>query len=127
MNPFLDTSNPSVDPKSPQFNQEEWLRAVTSIKSRDPERFPERLAGVAYRNLSVDGSRGRTDYQRTFGNYPIALLSAAKKLVCSTNETRVHILKGFDGLVRNGEMLLVLGRPGRHVAPTIHNNDLTSD
>lgn len=111
-NPFLDAGNPLIDPNSPQFKQKEWLRAVMSIKSRDPERFPERLAGVAFRDLSVDGFRKYTDYQRTFGNYPLAMLSAAKTLVAKTRKTRVHILKDFDGLVRNGEMLLVLGRPG---------------
>lgn len=111
-NPFLDTSNPFIDPNSPQFKQKEWLRVVTSLKSRDPDRFPERLAGVAFQDLSVDGFREDTDYQRTFGNYPLALLTAAKKLIGQTRKIRVHILRDFDGLVKNGEMVLVLGRPG---------------
>ncbi|KAF2852399.1 ABC transporter-like protein [Plenodomus tracheiphilus IPT5] len=112
INPFLDTGNPQVDPNSPQFKQKEWLRAVMSIKSRDPDRFPERLAGVAYQDLSVDGFREHTDYQRTFGNYPLALLSTAKKLLGKVRNIQVHILKDFEGLVKSGEMLLVLGRPG---------------
>lgn len=128
VNPFLDKGNPLVDPSSPEFNQKEWLRTVMRVKSRDPERFPKRIAGVGYRDLSVDGSGEQTDYyQRTFGNYPLALLGATRKLVGTTRKTRVRILEGFDGLVKSGEMLLVLGRPGRQVSHMLDTKRLTTD
>lgn len=35
------------------------------LKSRDPERYPERVAGVSYRNLNVHGFGSLTDYQKS--------------------------------------------------------------
>lgn len=34
------------------------------LESRDPERYPKRVAGVAYRNLNVHGFGTLTDYQK---------------------------------------------------------------
>lgn len=112
-NPFTDTDNSLLDPKSPQFNHREWLRAVTAFKACNSEKSSPRVVGVAYRDLSVYGLGKRTDYQRTFGNYPLALLTQLKQWVTRTSDPDVCILTCFDGLVRSGETLLVLGRPGR--------------
>ena len=35
------------------------------LKSRDPERYPERVAGVSYRDLNVHGFGSLTDYQKS--------------------------------------------------------------
>lgn len=112
-NPFLDSSNPFLDPAAPQFRYAEWLTALTAIKSRDTRRYPERAAGVAFRDLSVDGPGEHNNYQKTFGNYPLAIWDAFKQLITTFQPSKVNILQEFDGLVRSGETLLVLGRPGR--------------
>jgi ATP-binding cassette, subfamily G (WHITE), member 2, PDR len=115
INPFLRPENPLLDPNSGKFSSKAWLRTLISIMSRDPEQYPKATAGVAYKNLSAYGFGGPTDYQKTFGNYPWKVLSLFKKLVGKTQKTRIQILRDLDGLVERGEMLLVLGRPGRQV------------
>jgi hypothetical protein len=115
INPFVALENPLLDPASVHFNPKTWLRTLMSIKSRDPERYPKRVAGVAYRGLSAHGFGEPTDYQKTFGNYPLAILNVFKKLVGTTRKTRIQILRDFDGVVKSGEMLVVVGRPGRQV------------
>ena len=112
-NPFLGSENPLLDPNSGKFSSKAWLQALMSITSRDPERYPKRVAGVAYRNLSAYGFGEPTDYQKTFGNYPLKVLSSLKKLVGKVQKTRIQILRNLDGLVKSGEILVVLGRPGR--------------
>lgn len=71
-------------------------------------RYAPKAFGVAFQNLSVYGYKTSTDYQHTFGNYPATLLIKA----FGHAKEQVNILNSFDGLVRQGEMLLVLGRPG---------------
>ncbi|KAL9122094.1 MAG: hypothetical protein Q9187_001354 [Circinaria calcarea] len=69
---------------------------------------------VSYRNLTVYGFGSATDYQKTFANYPLTFLNALGMLlgVQRSQKSQIDILRRFEGLVRGGEMLLVLGRPG---------------
>lgn len=115
INPFVGSEHPLLNPNSGKFSSKAWLKTLMSITSRDPERYPKRVAGVAYKNLSAHGFGEPTDYQKTFGNYPFELPSLAKRLVGKGKKTRIQILRDFDGLVKSGEMLVVLGRPGRQV------------
>lgn len=63
-NAFLDTTDPSLDPNSGQFKPEKWVRTLVGLQSRDPERYPQRVAGVAFKNLNVHGFGSLTDYQK---------------------------------------------------------------
>lgn len=113
INPFSGSDNPALDPHSSEFSIAAWLQAVMSITSRDPEKYPHGVAGVAYQDLSAHGVGEATDYQKTFGNYPLEVVKFAKKLMSQGESAKIQILRDFEGLVRSGEMLLVLGRPGR--------------
>ncbi len=113
INPFEETDNPILNPGSEKFNYQAWMKTVLAIHSRDPERFPKRVAGVAYKNLSAHGFGEATDYQKTFGNYPLEIPSLLKRMSGRRQQTKIQILRNFDGLIRSGEMLVVLGRPGR--------------
>lgn len=81
INPFTGTDEPSLDPMSGKFSPEAWTRTLIGLEhiprfwtirssfcvrleSRDPERYPKRVAGVSYRNLSVHGFGNLTDYQK---------------------------------------------------------------
>lgn len=119
VNPFIGSGNPLLDSNSASFSLKTWLQAVMSITTGDSGRSPRAVAGVAYRNLSAHGVGEATDYQKTFGNYPLKLFNFAKRLLGIERQTRIQILRGFDGLVKSGEMLVVLGRPGRQVATKI--------
>jgi ATP-binding cassette, subfamily G (WHITE), member 2, PDR len=112
INPFLGSEDPTLDPSSEKFSAKAWVKTLVSIASRDPERYPERTAGVSYRNLSCHGYGNATDYQKTFGNYPLEAAGIFNKLT-GRGQTKIQILRNFDGLAKSGEMLVVLGRPGR--------------
>lgn len=114
VNPFdQDNTNPLLDPRSDKFSPRAWTRTVVGIQSRDPDRYPARVAGIAYTNLSAHGFGEATDYQKTFGNYPLETGEIFRRLIGRRQQTKIQILREFDGLIRSGEMLVVLGRPGR--------------
>jgi ATP-binding cassette subfamily G (WHITE) protein 2 (PDR) len=112
INPFLgDVRDPQLDPFSGKFAVRKWVQHMIGLSSRDPDKYPGRTAGVSFRNLNVHGFGSPTDYQKTFGNYPLELASIYNKLR-GQKQTKIQILRDFDGLVKSGEMLVVLGRPG---------------
>ncbi|TVY45496.1 ZEB2-regulated ABC transporter [Lachnellula subtilissima] len=112
VNPFNGSDNPALDPLSGKFSYRAWVKTLVGLQSRDPERYPERVAGVAYRNLGAYGFGESTDYQKTFGNYPLEAAGLFRRIIGKRQQTKIQILRDFDGLIRSGEMLVVLGRPG---------------
>jgi ATP-binding cassette subfamily G (WHITE) protein 2 (PDR) len=54
INPF-ETDNPVLDPSSDRFSARAWTKNLVGIQSRDPERYPGRTAGIAYKNISAHG------------------------------------------------------------------------
>src|SRR2546423_9226721 len=73
INTFLGSDNATLDPHSGKFNARKWVENLVGLVSRDPERYPSRTAGVSFRNLNVHGFGTTTDYQKTFGNYPLEI------------------------------------------------------
>ena len=115
-NPFISTKEEStLNPHSPNFRSRDWMKNLLALTSRDPERYPQRAAGMSFRNLSVHGFGSPTDYQKDVFN---SILQAGHlfRLAAGTAKQKIQILRDFDGLVKSGEMLVVLGRPGRYAA-----------
>ncbi|PLB37099.1 pleiotropic drug resistance family ABC transporter [Aspergillus candidus] len=113
INTFLNPSeNPELDPHSDQFNSRKWTKNLLQVTSRDPERYPRRTAGVSFRNLSAFGYGTAADYQADVGNMWLKGVGWLRGLLGWRNKVRIDILRNFEGYVRNGEMLVVLGRPG---------------
>ncbi|CAL5866766.1 uncharacterized protein PFLUO_LOCUS976 [Penicillium psychrofluorescens] len=111
-NPFASTKEEStLNPASPNFKAKNWMKNLLAITSRDPERYPQRNAGVAFRNLSVHGFGSPTDYQKDVFN-SVLQVGALARMLTGTGKQKIQILQDFDGLVKSGEMLVVLGRPG---------------
>ncbi len=108
---FIIEKDSQYDPFSENFNVKAWVRRLTGVISRDPENHPQRTAGISFRNLNVHGYGSDTGYQGTVGNMPVRSFGALKDLITG-NKRKVDILKGFDGLIEAGEMLVVLGPPG---------------
>ena len=113
INPFL-AQDSHLDPKSPDFEPESWVKALLHTFSKDPSKHPRYTAGVSWRNLSVHGFSDPTEFQKDVFNVvwrsPLAALNWFAK-----RKQKVKIISDFDGLVKSGELLLVLGRPGRYV------------
>lgn len=81
-NPFLSSDDPALDPNSGQFRPEAWIRTLIGITSRDPQRYPQRTAGVSYRNLNVHGFGSLTDYQKYCFSLPWAVSLPGIKDLC---------------------------------------------
>lgn len=115
-NPFLFTKEgSSLNPHSPNFRSRDWMKNLLALTTRDPERYPQRAAGMSFRNLSVHGFGSPTDYQKDVFN-SVLQLGHLFRLAAGTAKQKIQILRDFDGLVKSGEMLVVLGRPGRYAA-----------
>jgi ABC-type multidrug transport system ATPase subunit len=80
------------------------------LQSSD-DRFLARTAGIAFRNLSAHGFGAATDYQKSVGNVMLEGVGLVRRLM-GVGQQRIDILRNFDGLLKPGEMLVVLGPPG---------------
>lgn len=117
VNTFLDpTTDPELDPNSDQFKSRKWVRNLLHVTSRDPDRYPRRTAGVSFRNLNVFGYGTAADYQMDVGNIWLKALGWFRSALGVGEKLRIDILRDFEGIVNTGDMLVVLGRPGRYVA-----------
>ncbi|KAJ5131211.1 CDR ABC transporter [Penicillium bovifimosum] len=111
-NTFLETKeDSSLNPHSENFKAKSWMKNFLAITSRDPERYPTRQAGLSFTNLSVHGFGSPTDYQKDVAN-SVLEVGALFRALTGTGKQKIQILREFDGLVKSGEMLVVLGRPG---------------
>ena len=108
-NPFLAGPDSPLNPASENFSGREWAKAIAEMVSQDGGSF--RKAGVCFQNMNVYGYGQSTDYQGDVANVWLSLAGNIRNLVGS-NRTRIDILRQFDGLVHQGEMLVVLGPPG---------------
>jgi ATP-binding cassette, subfamily G (WHITE), member 2, PDR len=109
---FNPKQDSDLDPYSANFSSKAWARKIVDIASRDANKTL-RKAGIAYRNLSVHGFGSDTDFQATVSNVFISGIGMLKDAMSSKKKGKIQILSGFDGLVESGEMLIVLGPPGR--------------
>lgn len=111
-NPFIGTPDESLNPLSGKFDYKKWIHSILAITSRDPERYPTRTAGISFTNLNVHGYGSAADHQKTVGNVLLDVPSMIAGFFGRKGK-RVDILRDFEGVVRQGEMLVVLGPPGR--------------
>ena len=107
--PNDDLEDATLDPSSASFSLEKWLRAAVSDASQHGLSTPS--GGILFRNLTVSGSGSALQLQPTVGSVLTAPLRIASLLRHRRVEPR-RILHGFDGVMKTGELLLVLGRPG---------------
>lgn len=113
VNPFDDHKISALDPFSCDFDAEEWAKHFFHTIGSDPERYPQRTAGVSYRDVAVFGFGSDTDYQKDVVNVMYHAVNVIKESF--RPKRRVPILTEFDGLIKSGEMCVVLGRPGRYI------------
>lgn len=111
-NPFNAELGSYLDPNSERFRPRAWAETLVSLKSEDSDGYPQRTAGISFQNLNVHGFGTPTDYQKTVGNIWLQTASLVRKITRTDNPRKIEILKDFNGLVRSGEMLVVLGPPG---------------
>ncbi|KAL1881468.1 hypothetical protein VTK73DRAFT_3530 [Phialemonium thermophilum] len=110
-NPFLASNdeNSPLNPNGPRFSARAWAKAVVDMISSRGHKM--RTSGVAFQNLNVYGFGTPTDYQKDFVNVWLEAIGLPRKIL-GHGKRRIDILRDFDGVVKNGEMLVVLGPPG---------------
>ena len=69
----------------------------------------QRRAGIVWKNLKVCGSGSAINLQKNVGSLLMAPLRMNEFFGHGPEKT---ILNEFDGVLKSGEMLVVLGRPG---------------
>jgi ATP-binding cassette subfamily G (WHITE) protein 2 (PDR) len=96
-----------LDPNSEKFDAKVWARQFyNALYACDTAR----VMGVAYENLNVFGYGSDTDFQNSVGNWPWKLPELAHRITGVRKQK--GILRDFEGLIRPGEMVCVLGPPG---------------
>lgn len=96
------------DPQSPKFDLRKWVRMTLQLA--DDKGLKQKRAGVVFSNVNISGSGAAINTQSTVGSALRAPLELAD-MFRGTKQPR-HILHNFDGLMKSGELLIVLGRPG---------------
>jgi ABC-type glutathione transport system ATPase component len=101
-----------LDPNSSNFDPRAWVKAFVKLVEAEDGSAPPRSLGVAFKNLNVFGWGSGAEHQKTFVDYPIDAVKFVVGLLGGGNKRRVDILRNFEGVVEQGELLLVLGPPG---------------
>ncbi|KAK2591717.1 Multidrug resistance protein [Conoideocrella luteorostrata] len=96
--PDTEPSKTAENGASGRARLREWLRAK--------QNHQQLQIGVSFRNLECIGRCVSAQPQATY------ISALARLLRASRSQEEVRILSDFEGLIRPGEMLLVLGRPG---------------
>ncbi|KAJ5753917.1 uncharacterized protein N7511_008070 [Penicillium nucicola] len=99
----------TLDPQSGNFDLRKWLKLAFKDLSRDGSQG--HTSDVIFKNLNIYGSGAALQYQDTVSSTLSAPLRIPQ-LFRGNKSPQRRILKDFNGLMKSGELLLVLGRPG---------------
>ncbi|KAI0342389.1 pleiotropic drug resistance ABC transporter [Trametopsis cervina] len=100
----------AAPPGDGPFDLERFLRRLMKQIDKS-ENHVQRELGVHFKDLTVTGLGASVSHQPTVGS--LFSPSAQMEGIHAMRHPAVRpILEGFEGVVRPGEMLLVLGRPG---------------
>jgi ATP-binding cassette subfamily G (WHITE) protein 2 (PDR) len=112
--PIGDNVNPKLDPELPEFDSRYWVRNTRKIIDLDPNKYKIATLGVAYKNLRAYGTATDADYQANFGNAVGKYVGRAFDIISgrAKRQEQFDILKPMDGVIKPGELTVVLGRPG---------------
>lgn len=105
----IDEYDTVYDPEHHNFDLSKWLHRF--IGQLQEQGLTARRTGVTYRNLDVFGSGSALQLQQTVGSVLMAPARLGEFFSFGKKEPK-HILHGFEGLLKEGELLVVLGRPG---------------
>lgn len=103
----IDDGHPAIDPSSKEFDAYLWARKM--VRDSDEKGIVQRRAGFAFKNLKVSGSGSAINLQQNVGSVLMAPFRVGELFSRGPEKT---ILNSFDGCLKSGEMLIVLGRPG---------------
>ncbi len=103
----MEINDPRLNPQNPAFDFFIWARMFFRLLEEDGIKL--RRAGFTFKNLNISGSGAALQLQQNVGSAFMVPLRFREHL---GHPPEKHILRDFNGAVRSGEMLIVLGRPG---------------
>lgn len=113
INPYNEDNIPELDPSHEKFNARLWTKNMLRLNPRiEGLDHTARTAGVMFKDLSVHGYGTPTDFQKDVANVWLTGAGLVRRVFGMEQKTKIQILTDFEGVVKSGEMLVVLGRPG---------------
>ena len=100
----------TINPNSSYFSAEKFLRDV--LARAEQQGLRRRNAGVVFKSLVVLGYGSEFTHQNTVGTVATGIFRIADTIKSKRHPPMKTILHSMDGVVKEGEMLLVLGKPG---------------
>ncbi|KAH0562043.1 hypothetical protein GP486_003252 [Trichoglossum hirsutum] len=100
---------PVFDPNHAEFDLHKWVKH--NLHELDEKGIKIRRAGFTFKNLNVSGSGASLSLQQTVGSSLMTPFRPREFFKSSDGPER-PILRRFDGVLKSGELLVVLGRPG---------------
>lgn len=98
-----------LNPANPAFDVYEW--AKMTLCALDKANVKVRRVSYAFKNLNVSGLGSTINYQATVASV-FMIPHQLRGYITGGKKPQMKILSDFEGVVKSGEMLLVLGRPG---------------
>ncbi|BFZ55780.1 hypothetical protein PYCC9005_002821 [Savitreella phatthalungensis] len=92
------------------FSLERYVREL--LHRQDAQQIGRRAAGVCWKNVSTFGVGAGLSYQANISDPLFAPFRIKEIINSSLHPPKKTIISNFNGVVRDGEMLLVLGKPG---------------
>ncbi|KAJ5248081.1 hypothetical protein N7524_012041 [Penicillium chrysogenum] len=105
----LAQQDPALDPQSGKFDLRKWLKAAFNDINR--EGHSGHTSDVVFKQLNVYGSGAALQFQDTVTSTLTAPFRLPQ-IIRESKSPQRRILKDFNGILKSGELLLVLGRPG---------------
>ena len=105
----ISEDDPRLDPESSEFDIYIWARAL--MRAMDEDGIKMARASCAFKNLNVSGSGNALSLQADVASVLLAPLRLNEYFNFGQKPQK-QILRDFEGVVKSGEMLIVLGRPG---------------
>lgn len=102
-------NDPAIDPQGPSFDLNKWLKAA--LRESERKGRENHRTGIVFKNLTVSGTGAALQLQNTVASVASAPLRIGE-MVKQHRSPPKRILNEFNGLLKSGELLLVLGRPG---------------
>ncbi|KAL0081666.1 ABC-2 type transporter-domain-containing protein [Phycomyces blakesleeanus] len=92
------------------FNLDDFLHGVSSDSSKAGH--TKKHIGVSWKNLTVKGVAAEAHTISTVASLPLSIFKMMKLLIKKQDVPQKTILRNSTGFCKDGQMLLVLGRPG---------------
>ena len=102
----LRDDDPALDPQDKDFDLYKFVRKF--MQGLDESGVRAMRAGIVFKDLNVSGTGSAIQLQQTV----TSTLLAPLRDIRFGHKQHKQILQNFNGTVKSGELLIVLGRPG---------------